>query len=72
MRGQLPYRLRATHAFGDMAELGDDAFQRLAGRQSQPDLPVARQVTGACQYQVAHAGQSHEGFRAAAQRDAQP
>jgi hypothetical protein len=39
--------------------------------QRQADAAVARQVAGAGQDQVAHAGQAHEGFGLAAQRRAQ-
>jgi hypothetical protein len=49
----------------------DDRVQGLALRQAEADAAVARQVAGAGEDQVAHAGQAHEGFRLPAQRGAQ-
>ena len=40
-------------------------------RNRQADAAVARQIAGAGQDQVAHAGESHESFSARTERDAQ-
>jgi hypothetical protein len=61
----------AGHAFGDMAEFAGDVGQRLAFGQQQADATIARQVAGAGQHQVAHAGQAHEGFAPGAERFAE-
>jgi hypothetical protein len=56
------------HAFGDVAEFAHDVGQRLALGQQEADAAVAREVAGAGQHQVAHAGQAHEGFAVGAER----
>jgi hypothetical protein len=61
---ELLNRLHTANTFGDMTQLSDDHIQRLASRKTETDLPVTRQITGAGEYQVAHAGETHEGFAA--------
>ncbi|OIQ82860.1 hypothetical protein GALL_353600 [mine drainage metagenome] len=71
-RGQLEQRARGVDALGNVAELGDDVGQRLAGGQLQPDAPVARQLAGAGQHQIAQSAQAGEGLALRAQRQAEP
>ena len=61
-----------TDAFGDVAKVGKNCLQFPPLRQRQTNTPVARQITGAGQHQVAHAGQPHEGFGLPAERYAEP
>ena len=69
---------RTVDTFGHVAEFGEDGIQRLACcvlrafRQHQPHTAVTRQVAGAGEYQIAYAGEPHEGFRTPAERHAQP
>ena len=52
-----------------MPQVTLDVGERLAGRQRQANAAVAREITGAGQDQIAHAGQTHEGFGPGAERD---
>ena len=65
-RARAQHHRRAVHAFGHVAELGQDLRRSGAPCASaQADLAVARQVAGGGEHQVAQARQAHEGFGAA-------
>ena len=66
-----PTSRAVNHALGDVTEPRKHRRQRLAVRKRQPDPAVAREIAGAGEHQVADAGESHERFRPAAERDAE-
>src|SRR5690554_6797655 len=62
---------RAGYALGDMAEVRHDGVERLACGKREPHPPVAGQVAGAGEDQIAHPDQAEEGLAARAERLAQ-
>ena len=50
------------HRFHHLADFAHCILQRLTTTQGQAQAAITRQVTGAGQYQVAQAGQAHQGF----------
>ena len=57
---------RGADALGDVPEAAEDLRQRLAARERQADLAVARQIAGAGQHEIAEPGQPGERQRVAA------
>jgi len=67
VNGRQSYGLSSGgHAFGDMTEIGKYRRERFAGGKREPDPPVAGQIPGTGQDQIAHSGQAHQGFGLAA------
>src|SRR5690606_11448367 len=58
-------------AFDDLADLAQCRVRRRSTREQQAEATVARLVVGAGQYQVTESGESHEGFAARTERDAE-
>eukprot|EP01136_Pigoraptor_vietnamica_P036906 Opistho-1_new@104121 len=61
----------AVDAFCHVTQRSQHLGQRAALRQLQADLPVARQVAGGGEHQIAQAAEAHEGVDARAQGRAQ-
>ena len=64
--------LRRLHALDDLLDFFLRFFDGLARGEREPHAPVTREVVGAGQDEIAHAGEAHEGFLPGAERDAEP
>ena len=62
-RAERQRRLGGLHAFGDHLGARKNLLQRLAARQRDPDLPVAAEIAGARQHQIAEPREARTAFR---------
>jgi hypothetical protein len=52
--------IRRADAFGDVAKRVEDRCKRRSGGEAQADGPIARQLAGTGEHEIAGAGESHE------------
>ena len=71
LRGELHHRVDGLHAFDDLTDLRDRVLERHAAAERKTEAPVAREIAGAGQHEIAETGEAHQRFGARAERGAE-